>query len=47
MNSHKYIACTTGMYTNEGETYEKDNTHKRVGLKRDVRAQRPDCFRQV
>ena len=36
MNSNKYIACTTGMYTNEGETYEKENTHKghkRVGLK--------------
>lgn len=36
MNSHNYISCTTGMYTNEGETYEKDNTnkgHKRVGLK--------------
>ena len=37
----------TGMYTNEGETYEKENTrkgHKRIGLKREVRAQKPDCF---
>lgn len=36
------------MYTNEGETYEKDNIHKghkRVGLKREVRAQKPGCFR--